>query len=431
MRLVTANLAGAGLSLISWSLAAHVALQSNLATLTEIATVAALFGLVLHFGAPYLIPSLLRPEVEGVAAARTLLASALVLEGVVCSVGGAILLVAYPRPFSSAVIAVYGAGMAAGIVAQMLARLAERPWLILGATSVAWLPPILLGLVTGPSGDEARVGILVWAVSAGFVGVTVVAYFRTSKPTSLDREGSEAPVNTLPINRTTTTGKSALGKSVVLIPHLLAFSFITQALRIGAVAQGGGHRITQAYYTTLLLALGMTLLNSVHSVLSMRVQTSSDLDLHARAHRFGMAYGVLALISSLSFLVLCRPISNLLFDGIVTLNLADAALLALVYCFLCGYFISSTLSIRNGNTAIVTINSILVTALSVSSFYLWRPESFHGLIVLFVATMAALCGGMAALSSTLPIRAYLVVAMRPFIAWAAPVPLTVAVVSLI
>jgi hypothetical protein len=177
----------------------------------------------------------------------------------------------------------------------------------------------------------------------------------------------------------------------MLIPHLVAFSAISQGIRLLAWLLGSNSLLVRVHYSVLLLNIGATLLAAIHGLLSVRVQMLEQRKFIVAARATGRRYGALGLVAAVAFLLASRPLSALILTNGAELSWYGSLALASSFGGLTCYYSMSNCAVREQWTTTLSVLSCSVVVSVGAAVAVVRPEpSFDNLISIYVIAIWSL-----------------------------------------
>lgn len=387
LRFAAIQLASAGLGMLAWMVLPRFATGAEQEPAILAFALGPVVALPLTLGVPAMLPNAFRRSADGAylkpgswAGPLRLIGAILCAVMVVGSVLG-IVAVSSGLPLGSVVLtASYAAGMGTWLISAQVARIRDSIGLM---TAGALLNPLLplAWIVFAVMGLPAGVAVCATAllIDASCLGIWV-------SMRGLLRAGESRPA---------ADARNALAVAVILVPHLMLFAVLVQGVRLSAILVGRPSLLEMAHLASLGLTMISVLINSIHALLSVRIQTADDPDLPGAVKATSAGYGALALGSTVItqvFYFVLPVISG------VDVPVSVAAPLGLAVPALTVYYACSAIQLRTGS-------AFRLLAASGAAVVLWavltaglRPDSLIGLAWVYafaplaLALVAALLG---------------------------------------
>lgn len=187
--------------------------------------------------------------------------------------------------------------------------------------------------------------------------------------------------------------------ATVLVPHLALFAVLMQGIRLSAIVAGAPALLEQAHLAALGVTMVSVLINSVHALLSVRMQMADDPALTAAVRTSSIGYGALALASTVITLIFYLVLPMV--SG-VAVPLAVAAPLGLTVPALAVYYASSAIQLRNGSAIRLLTASGGAVVLWALATVVMRSDTLQGLSWVYAIAPVTLAAVAAVLGSFNP-----------------------------
>ncbi|WP_223586969.1 hypothetical protein [Microbacterium sp. OVT16B] len=285
---------------------------------------------------------------------------------------------------TGALTASYAAGMGTWLIAAQVARIRESTLLMASGgllnpiLPLAWMLFAGLGLPLDLAAT-ATVAVMTVLCAGIWFGMRGLLSAHPSAP------GGEA-------------GRT-LAMATVLVPHLALFAVLMQGIRLSAIVAGAPALLEQAHLAALGVTMVSVLINSVHALLSVRMQMADDPALTAAVRASSVGYGALALTSTVITLIFYLVLPMV--SG-VAVPLAVAAPLGLTVPALAVYYSSSAIQLRTGSAIRLLTASGGAVVLWALATVVMRPDTLQGLSWVYAIAPVTLAAVAAVLGSFNP-----------------------------
>ena len=391
LRFAAIQLASAGVGMLVWMLLPRFASGAEQGPAILAFAVGPVVALPLTLGVPAMLPNSFRRRADGAFLRPGSWAGPLrlvgVLLGVVMSRGVALGIVASSgaAPLDDiALTASYAAGMGTWLISAQVARIRDSLGLMAAGAllnpllPLSWAACAAVGLPA-----SSATGVTVILIGASCAGIW-------ASMGGLLRSGGSAPAR---------DARAALVTALVLVPHLMLFAVLVQGIRLSAMLVGQPALVEAAHLASLGLTMVSVLINAIHALLSVRIQTADDPGLPEAVGATSAGYGALAvgstIVTQLFYLVL-PAISG------VGIPFAVAAPLGLAVPALALYYACSAIQLRTGTVSRLLTASATATALWAILTVVLRPESLLELAAVYAAVPVALAAVAAVLGLSSP-----------------------------
>jgi len=387
LRFAAIQLASAGAGMVAWMVLPRIASGVEQEPAIVAFALGPILALPLTLGIPATLPNAFRRDEDGrylrpgswsgpMRIVFGVIALATVL-GIVLSVIGEVFSL---RLETAALTASYTAGMGTWLIAAQVSRIRESSTLMAAggllnpALPAAWILFTGLGLPLSLA-SSASVAVMSALCAGIWLGM------RGLLKTDISAPGGDA--------------RRALLLAVVLVPHLALFAALMQGVRLSAIVVGDPGLLEQAHLASLGVTMVSVLVNSIHALLSVRIQTSGDPALIGSIRVTSLGYGALALISTVITMIFYLVLP---FVSGVGVPLAIAVPLGSSVPALAVYYASSAIQLRTGSAVRLLAASGGAVALWALATVLFHPDSLLGLAWVFaiaptsLATIAVVLG---------------------------------------
>lgn len=388
LRFAAIQLASAGAGMIAWMVLPRIASGVEQEPAIVAFALGPILALPLTLGVPATLPNAFRRDKFGrylrpgswsgpLRIVFGIVAVAMAI-GIVLAVIGEILA---PGLETAALTASYAAGMGTWLIAAQVSRIRESVTLMAAggllnpALPVAWILLTGMGL---PLSLASSASVAVMSALCAGIWLGMRGLLRTDASAA----GGDA--------------RRTLLLAIVLVPHLALFATLMQGIRLSAVLVGEPGLLEQAHLASLGVTMVSVLVNSIHALLSVRIQISDDPALMGSIRATSLGYGTLALTSTVITMMFYFVLP---FVSGVSVPLAIALPLGLSVPALSVYYASSAIQLRTGSAARLLAASGGAAALWALATVLFHPDSLLGLAWTFAIAPAALATIAAVLGS--------------------------------
>ncbi|MBW8761784.1 MAG: hypothetical protein JF592_04250 [Microbacterium sp.] len=391
LRFAAIQLASAGAGMVAWMVLPRVASGVEQEPAIIAFALGPILALPLTLGVPAMLPNAFRRSADGgylrpgswsgplrvvcwlVGFATALGILLLIIDGFVDA-----------RLETAALTASYAAGMGTWLVAAQVSRIKESTILMMAGGLLNPALPLAWMLFTGSGlSRDLAASASVMVMSAMCVGLWLGMG-------SLLRAGASSPGGDV---------RRALLLAMVLVPHLALFAVLMQGIRLSAIVVGAPEVLEQAHLASLGVTMVSVLVNSIHSLLSVRIQTSDDPALMASIRMTSTGYGALVLASTVMTLIFYLVLP---FVSGVGVSFSVAVPLGLTVPALVVYYASSAIQLRTGSATRLLTASGGAVALWVFATVLIPADSLLGLAWVFAIAPVSMAIIVAVLGSFNP-----------------------------
>ncbi|WP_273653632.1 hypothetical protein [Cellulomonas fimi] len=362
------QLAGAAATFACWAVVSIVADNRTESAAATALAVASVVAVVVSLGIPPMLPTEARERATGSGTSVTATICAAVSCGMCLS---GLVVAAFPGRAVLALTLGQAGLLSLSTLVQVVARLRNAPRQMV----VAALPPLVLPAgtaLTSALGGGLRLGAL-GTCAAGVAVAIVVArpylrHSRSPRPHALKRQ---------------------LGRSLLLVPHLVAFAIIVQGLRLSGAVIANGAVPVPLHHLALAAGVATTVLASVHGLLTVDVQLAGEDDLTSAVTRAGRRYAALGagcgalVLLGVALLPIALPEAR-------HPDLDVQLMLAAVFPAMTAYYATSAGLLRRGSTAQISATSIIVAAVLLSSSVALHGDVVRLAVGLFLVAALAL-----------------------------------------
>lgn len=390
LRFAAIQLASAGAGMVAWMVLPRIASGMEQGPAIVAFALGPILALPLTIGIPVTLPNAFRRGADGshlrpgawavpLRIVCGILAVALGV-GIVLSIVG----IAGLPVETGALTASYAAGMGTWLIAAQVARIRESTLLMAAGgllnpiLPLAWMLFAGLGLPLDLAAT-ATVAVMTVLCAGIWFGMRGLLSAHPSAP------GGEA-------------GRT-LAMATVLVPHLALFAVLMQGIRLSAIVAGAPALLEQAHLAALGVTMVSVLINSVHALLSVRMQMADDPALTAAVRASSVGYGALALTSTVITLIFYLVLPMV--SG-VAVPLAVAAPLGLTVPALAVYYSSSAIQLRTGSAIRLLTASGGAVVLWALATVVMRPDTLQGLSWVYAIAPVTLAAVAAVLGSFNP-----------------------------
>jgi hypothetical protein len=327
-------------SLVGWAGVSHVLTDHQAAPAIVVYTIGGAAWTLFGLGIPYLVPTLIRPDIDSSHVAVTLVGVLCVFSLAVVVISNAVLFVV-----SGSSVGPYCVG-ATYAVASCLAnfqiqRARMRHGSVFDLLFAAFVNSPLLPLAWVLLAKTATPGSQIPALSILLSGCCVFFLVRIYPRRREFLRDADARHHAM-----TTSQISRLRHSVLLLPHLAAFSVIAQEMRILALLFASSALLVSIHFSVILLNVGSILIATLHGVLAVRVQMLPDRQFAEAARSVGRRYATLGAVAALIYIALGPPTTDLLLSSNTGLTLVDNIALGSTFVALTAYYSISNCALR-------------------------------------------------------------------------------------
>jgi hypothetical protein len=378
--LLAAQVTGAGLVFVAWAFYSRIVPLSSATIGIEAFALGTILYLPVSLGLPFIAANLFRrdPPDQNIGSAGALVMLVLTSSAVVAAIGMVSSIFAICSHTSSSIGMGFllGSAGSVGVMLQQLARIRMSVWKMLFASSVNVTLPCAFSLTVLLNLSAAASQVIVLGIVA-FYGLGVGAVCcRVIRPRLVLRKSAT---------------KRLLVSAIPLVPHLLAFSFLMQGLRVQAVLSGASSEVLAAsHYLMVVLNAGLVVISSIHGLLSVRVQTASQKEFWSMVQSNAGSYATLAVLSSIVTVASLRSPLVRVFEGLPIPSYVVLAGLCVGIAALCSYYFLSSICIREGEALLLATVSTSTAILVVVAQTILGFESLNSLVALYAISLAVL-----------------------------------------
>jgi hypothetical protein len=153
-------------------------------------------------------------------------------------------------------------------------------------------------------------------------------------------------------------GASYLRTSLLMLPHLLAFSVLMQGIRLTSVVFDRSQLLLGSHDLMLAMTIATTLVVGFHSLISVRVQSAPEASFASQLRRFERQYLALGAVASTALYVLLSTEPRFLLPDLPRTTPVERLIFASGIASICGYYFLSTQCLRMGRTGLLAVVSV-------------------------------------------------------------------------
>jgi hypothetical protein len=177
-----------------------------------------------------------------------------------------------------------------------------------------------------------------------------------------------------------------VGAALLMIPHLLAFSILMQGMRLTSIVLGRDGLLLKSHDLMLIASIGTTLIIGFHSLISVRMQSSTEQAYRKNWWRFASQYGALGMLSSTAALIILLAASRTL-PELPTLSTP----LRIVFCStlpsVAAYYSLSSQCLRIGKTSYLALTSVSTVTMYYAASVIVPGSSMISAVEVFAGAM--------------------------------------------